>query len=587
MIAIKHILFHVFLVSVFVNATDRVLGQKPINVRIVQLKKPIKTQKVFPLKKKCNNRIEAENYLNDYINFLQKEGYLLAQIDSIVFVDSVNVNGFIDAKTLFTWGNIGMGNIPPELYSKTWEIEHGKPLKIEKLTEGYEKVISFYENIGHPFANISLDSVIQNGDTISGVLNLDKGKLIKIDSIKIKGNAKISEKYLNRHIDFSPGDIYSELKIKAIENKISELSFIGLKSPPEVFFTNEFTSLNLDLVKAKNSNFQGLIGALPDENGNVLITGEANLKLVNSFYRGEQLNLHWKRIANNTQNLEIEVAYPYLFNSDIGINASLDLFRKDTSFSNFSAAVGLQYLFKAQDFVEVFVENRTSNILGKIILNSSSPKFLDVSTISYGIAFQKQKLNYSLNPTKGYFITAKSSVGEKKINRNPNAIGIEYDSLNLETTDVRTNLNVSVYIPFSSRITFKIQARDERILSSNLFENEFKRIGGLFTLRGFDEESIYASSFSLLTIEPRFILEKNSNLYAFVDLAYYENKTLLSNIKGYPIGFGAGISFEATPGIFTFNYALGRNIFFENNVKKTSDFSLRSGKVHFGFINYF
>jgi len=98
-------------------------------------------------------------------------------------------------------------------------------------------------------------------------------------------------------------------------------------------------------------------------------------------------------------------------------------------------------------------------------------------------------------------------------------------------------------------------------------------------LRGFDEESIYASSFSILTLEYRFILEQNSYLYVFGDGAWYENNEVSRYIQDTPFGFGAGISFETKAGIFSINYALGKQ--FSNPIE------LRSGKIHFGIVNYF
>ena len=112
-----------------------------------------------------------------------------------------------------------------------------------------------------------------------------------------------------------------------------------------------------------------------------------------------------------------------------------------------------------------------------------------------------------------------------------------------------------------------------------MFDNELIRIGGLFTLRGFDEESIFATFYSIATVEYRYILEQNSFLYLFFDGAYYEK----DNVKGYvsdrPIGFGAGMSFDTKAGIFSISYALGKQ--FDNPIL------FRSAKIHFGFINYF
>ena len=115
---------------------------------------------------------------------------------------------------------------------------------------------------------------------------------------------------------------------------------------------------------------------------------------------------------------------------------------------------------------------------------------------------------------------------------------------------------------------------------STIFENELFRIGGLNTLRGFDEESIFASGYSIVTLEFRYLLEQNSYLYVFTNDAWYENKSSSASIReDIPYGFGAGISFETNAGIFSINYALGA----QNGQTPL----LKSAKIHFGFVNIF
>ena len=63
--------------------------------------------------------------------------------------------------------------------------------------------------------------------------------------------------------------------------------------------------------------------------------------------------------------------------------------------------------------------------------------------------------------------------------------------------------------------------------------------------------------------------------------------TICNFFLAYVVRFGIGLNFEAKPGIFSFSYALGKHVFYENGIQKDNGFSLGSGKVHFGFISYF
>jgi len=108
------------------------------------------------------------------------------------------------------------------------------------------------------------------------------------------------------------------------------------------------------------------------------------------------------------------------------------------------------------------------------------------------------------------------------------------------------------------------------------------RIGGLESIRGFDEQSIVANWYNILTVEFRYLISSNSHFSVFGDFGYTQNSFLKLTIPDYydlPIGVGAGLNFETSAGIFSLNYALGKHL---NN-----NFNLKSGKIHFGFLNYF
>jgi hemolysin activation/secretion protein len=115
--------------------------------------------------------------------------------------------------------------------------------------------------------------------------------------------------------------------------------------------------------------------------------------------------------------------------------------------------------------------------------------------------------------------------------------------------------------------------------SGYLLRNELFRIGGLTTLRGFDEESIFASAFAVSTVEYRYQLEQNSWFFVFTDVAWYENSAKDSWDTDTPYGFGTGVTFETRAGIFALTYALGS--------RYQQPIQFRSGKIHVGFVGLF
>ena len=114
-----------------------------------------------------------------------------------------------------------------------------------------------------------------------------------------------------------------------------------------------------------------------------------------------------------------------------------------------------------------------------------------------------------------------------------------------------------------------------------MYFNELYRLGGNKTLKGFNEQSLFASSVSIITMEVRYLLSENSFLKVFGNAAYYMDASerqgkINSDI---PYGFGGGLNLDTGNGIFNISVALGKS--------KYNPIDFKNAKVHFGLINYF
>ncbi|MEZ4947969.1 MAG: hypothetical protein R2784_01015 [Saprospiraceae bacterium] len=98
-------------------------------------------------------------------------------------------------------------------------------------------------------------------------------------------------------------------------------------------------------------------------------------------------------------------------------------------------------------------------------------------------------------------------------------------------------------------------------------------------MRGFDEEAIFSTHYLVSTLEYRILTGQNSYFFAFFDGAVTRNFIRDKNETDYPIGFGAGLTFETQAGIFGLSYALGR--------QQGNPIDFRAGKIHFGYVSLF
>ena len=528
--------------------------------------------------------VNLEREKNKILNQVHASGFIEAEVVKTEKSNST-VQYHIHLGKSYKWKNLRPGNVDEGVLSKIGfrdRLYFNQPMSFNEVRKLFKNVINYYENNGHPFASIRLDSVQIENNEVSASLYLQKHKKITIDTIKILGSVKLTRKYIFNYIGIKQGDLYDEKQILAIETRMKELPFVTPIQPSEVDFYADRTSLTLYLNHKKANYFDGIIGFLPDENtGKLLVTGDLKIYLKNAFGKGEDIEVNWKRLATQTQEIFGRLRYPFLFNTPFGAEGSIKIYRRDTTFNTVTTNVSLQYIFRGGDYMEVFWEKDQSNLISTYNLDivTQLPEYADVRNNLFGIGGKVNKLNYRLNPRSGFDFEAKAAFGNREIRQNP-AINPEvYDSLVLKSNSYKGNLKARVFIPLSARQTVLVGGKAATVINNELFTNELYRIGGLKTLRGFDEESIFASAYFIGTLEYRFLIEQNSYLSVFYEQAWYENQVGNTLITDTPFGFGAGISFETNIGIFSLNYALGKQ--FDNPIL------FRASKIHFGFVNFF
>ena len=306
--------------------------------------------------------------------------------------------------------------------------------------------------------------------------------------------------------------------------------------------------------------------------------------------------MHWRNYLQNSQKLDVNFTYPYLFNTKLGINGEFSLNKFDTVFVNLKSKLSFRYQQKGNNYLQFYYQNINSNLLSvdtnlvrtlKRIPNNN-PFKID----NYGIAAFQQDFDYLPNPRKGYTIYADIAVGQKTLLRNTPINQVKYintengqlisiyDTINNRSVRLDFKIHSTLYIPIKKRSTFLQKIQFDALFAKDILFNELYNIGGFSTLRGFDENEIFASKLLSYTAEYRYLIGENSNVGLFINAAAIENVSESSVlIKDIPFGFGALANIQVGKGILNLAYALGSQ---QGNALK-----LNSAKFHFGVVNYF
>ncbi|MCC6600526.1 MAG: hypothetical protein IT223_07605 [Crocinitomicaceae bacterium] len=437
-----------------------------------------------------------------------------------------------------------------------------------------QKRLDFLENNGYPFSSIILKQIEISGDSIHTVWKINRGPRILMDSLIIKSESRLPYRYLRSYVDFRKDAAYSEATLQTVKSRLSEIAFITPLSPPQVLFSGNQASIYLTLKKKKANYFNGVVGIQPnDKTGHISMTGDAEIKLLNALNSGEELYLNWRRLQLQTQELKMRASFPFLFSTPLGTEGDIKIYRRDSTFSTLKMSLGVLLQLGGQNRLKIFAEKNQSSGLSSHIINAT---LANVNSTLYGISVQLEKLNYRLNPRSGYSCLFEAATGKRDaMPTSGSDIGLPASNRNVFRFQGKTEL----FIPTFSSQCIRLGQAGAWYDAVPVFTNEMYRIGGLQTIRGIDEESIFSSAYATATVEYRYLFDVNSAVYLFADQNWYERKDLLSYIHDTPVGFGAGLNFDTSAGIFTFNYALAQQ--FDNPIL------VRNAKLSFGFRNVF
>ena len=549
-----------------------------------------------------SNKNACTEYIFKLPEILTAKGYPAASIDS-VFNDTSSTHIILYLGEQYKWIQITTDSIDKNILNETgWNNKiflHNK-LNFNQLQTQQQKLLNYFESNGYPFAAIKLDSITIEEDKIKAALKINKGPLYHIDSIRIYGKVKIKNVFLQRYLGIEKGSVYNKNKLQDISHRILELPYLQEQQHWDLNMLGTGALLNLYLQQKRSSQVNFLVGFLPGnaQTGKLQVTADVNLDLKNVLGAGESILINWQQLQKQSPKLNLGYQHPYIFNSPFGIDVSFNLVKRDSAYLQINAQAGLVYALTANQSGKIFLQNQRTYLLSgaydtnQIRLTKTLPANIDVTANNIGVNYEWVNTNYLYNPRQGNEVKIGTAVGLKKISRNNEIANLKdpanptfkfsslYDSIKLNSYQFSVRFNAAHYFPVAKRSTLKTQINGAVFQSESIFKNELFRLGGYKLLRGFDEESIYATQYAILTAEYRYLTGLNSYLYTFTDAAVTKTNFNTTRYTNNFISAGVGLSFEAKFGILNVSYAIGKRNDLKFNIREAS-------KIHFGYINYF
>ncbi len=529
------------------------------------------------------------------IKYIEVDGQLT---DSIQFSDTVNVIRAAQSRLTDYWrsGHIfsGLDSLSADtlffhkgaqyslqldslfIYDEYTDSMYLQPTKREHdLWPAINQQIELYANDGHPFVTLSLKNIRHSSGWSSSVL-LNPGPSVVFDSLALIEEVDVGRSYLKSVLGMQSGTPYSEQRFRQISRRLDRLPFVELNNEPDVTFYEGNATVYLDVSESAQSSFEGVIGFLPNQSATneLILTGYLDLQLANLFQSGKAFGLTWNRFADQSQAADIQYHHPYLLSTPLFASFHLNLLKQDTKFLNqtWSLETGTN-LWSGSELFMAYERDRGS------LINAAELNFED------GLADYKANM-YQLGIRSSYFnipfkfgrdlrYQLSGSVGEKAINVNPTIDSQVYDSIVLESSKLLISAGVRYQIPLAERLSLYHGLSGQLLFNEELLRNELFRLGGLKSLRGFNENFFYAKDYVLSRLELRQYFESSSYIMLFYDIAYMNTLTE----ESVPMGGGLGLSLNTSNGLFTFAAAVGGS--------QEIPVSFSNMKIHIGYVSKF
>ncbi len=361
-------------------------------------------------------------------------------------------------------------------------------------------------------------------DTLHHLVNYTfyPGNTIRKGKLKGVDTSIIQEETLSQLLFWKTNTPYNSIQIN--NRLINELKIKGLNlTYHQIFFSDSIADLRISIEKIAKNQFQGLLGTINQDNKTILI-GEVKSQWVNSFKRAEKFFFHWQRQSISTQRLEGEINFPVVFRSPFGIQQSIEMYRNQNIFFIVGAKGALNYRTTNGSIIQVKYETKNHNALiqSQIIQH----RLFGLGVIQNSSEFKD--FTYSLN--FGFLRGFKNTIDLEGEKRNPL---------------IKTELDLT--IERKSKRFFTSLAIHQRgiYLQNDLAQIEKNRIGGVETIRGFGQESIFCSKYLGGQFESGWNYSSFGRIFLFYDQGWIQNTT---NSAAYWQGVGFGGMFNVPDG---------------------------------------
>ncbi len=469
---------------------------------------------------------------------------------------------------------------------------------VSEFSQQTEDWLTMMENTGFPFASVQFFPDSISGNTVYLGMKVETGPECQIDSFagfrpeKLKG-------LIRNAAGIKYGDVYNQQKLNLLRQRLAGLSAYRLSGADDVYFSQGKLTVNMGLQRARKDKLTGILGFATSENARPVLTGEADMAFYDLFGYGVSFTLNWRSFAPLSQQLAVGAELPYFFRSPVILLPSIQFEKLDTQFTRFRRSIAVRVPVDANKSFSVGADFTGINALtinaDQVLALRRLPASISMNTSLYFASLEWKNNSSGELPVKGFDAAIKAGAGSRNIVRD-NQIAEKkwisadgqpisiYDSLEnlgkMKLNQFKISYQLNYYVKLKKYLILKLSAEGEELRTPTVYYSELNRWGGLGSLRGYPEQSIFANRFHMGTAEMRIQSEATGYLAPFVSVAWNENDAGRDRLKNrWLVGTGLAFAVRTAAGVLKLAWATG--------LDADNAFKFSNTRIHAGISNAF
>lgn len=483
----------------------------------------------IPLSKSFKNIKELTSQLTTLTTHTHKKGYFNStlsdkqKINDSTYTYELTLNKKFDYITI-QYNNITEKELRNYLSKSTIVTKKYFISSIPQLENNLNNIIKLHTDKGKLFTKCQLSNIHIENEMIFASLKLKQTKQKNITNIKIKGYEKFPEKFIKHYLKLKTSETLNPDKLKKLSNNINNLTFANENKKPEILFTKDSSVVYLYINKQKSNNFEGFLGFSSNpETNKIDFNGNINLKLINNLNSGEELYLKYHSTENSQRTIFVKTIIPFILNTPFSLEGEMTIFKKDSTFTNTQQKLSTNYLLGNNLKLGVGTTFNNSNSLTEELINNTDFKK------TYLTSYLSHHINYKKNNLYPYKTKTLLEL----------SIGNRVTDIN-KTKQQNIFLSSEYIFDLNKKNSIYLKTTNNYLISNTILENELNYIGGINSIRGYQENSIPSIIYSVLNTEYRIELNKTLYTHTVFDYAITKNNSTSenNNLLGFGLGFG-------------------------------------------------